>query len=153
MSDDLRARADARLEAALAAAPWRDPRPYLRRLLKHLKERDLAAFERALAYFDSTLVPAVAGEADPLAEWLEYGRVLCSLAGAGRIVAIDGSGRAAEAEAEAEGDALPGGLLLYLPDDPEAPAAVLRCPRDATPAQEASVELLVLGRVTATAYD
>lgn len=149
MTDDLRARADARLDAALTAAPWRDPRPYLRRMLKHLKERDPAAFERALAHFDSTLVPAVAGDADPLAEWLEYGRVLCSLAGPGRIVAIDGSGRAAEGEGETPPDA----LLLYLPEDPEVQAAVLRCPRDATPAQEASVELLVLGRVTATAYD
>lgn len=149
MSDDLRARADARLQAALAEAPWRDPRPYLRPILKHLRERDPAAFDRALAHFDATLVPAVAGEGDPLGEWLEYGRVLGSLAGAGRVVAIDSTGRAAEAEGEPPPDA----LLLHLPDAPEAPAVVLRCPRDATQAQEASIELLVLGRVSASAYD
>ena len=149
MSDDLRARADARLEAALAESPWRDPRPYLRHALKQLKERDPAAFERALAHFDATLIPAVAAEADPMAEWLEYGRLLGSLAGTGRVVAIDGSGRAATPESTPAADS----LLLHLPDAPEAPAVVLRCPRDATPAQEASMELLVLGRVTASAYD
>ncbi|MBW3553541.1 MAG: hypothetical protein KY466_08525 [Gemmatimonadetes bacterium] len=149
MSDDLRARADARLEAALVAAPWRDPRPYLRPILKHLKERDPAAFERALDHFNSTLIPAVAGEADALAEWLGYGRLLGSLAGVGRAVAIDGSGKAGEPEGAPEPDA----LVLYLPDAAEVPAVVLRCPRDATPAQEASMELLVLGRVSASAYD
>ena len=148
MSDDPRARADARLEAALATAPWREPRHDLRPTLRHLKERDPAAFERALAHFEHTLVPAVAGDGDPLGEWLEYGRVLGSLVGAGRVVAIDGTGRAAEGDGAA-----PDALLLHLPDAPEAPAVVLRCPRDATPAQAASMELLVLGRVSASAYD
>ena len=148
MSADLRARADVRLDAALETSPIRDPRPYFRRVLKFLKERDPAAFERAIAHYESTLIPAVAGEGDPLAEWLEYGMVLARLVGEGRVVAIDGTGRAAPAEV-APGAATDGGgaLLLYLPGDPEKPPVVLRCPRDATPAQEASIELLVLGRV------
>ena len=79
MNDDLRARADARLEAALAGAPWRDPRPFFRPVLKHLKDRDPAGFERAIDHFQSTLIPAVAGDGDPLAEWLEYGRLLATL--------------------------------------------------------------------------
>lgn len=148
MTDDLRARADARLESALESAPVRDPRPYLREILRHLKERDSGAFERAIAHFESTLVPAVAGEGDPLAEWLEYGRVLAALSGEGRIVAIDETGRATPVESAEGGDVPSDTLLLYLPDATDTPAAVLRCPRDATPAQEASIGLLVQGRVS-----
>ncbi|HUG42559.1 MAG TPA: hypothetical protein VMM12_18995 [Longimicrobiales bacterium] len=144
MSDDPRTRADARLEAALASAPFRDPRPYFRPILKHLREHDAAAFERALTHFESALVPMVAGEGDPIAAWLEYGRVLTTLAGDGRIMAVDGSGRAEPAGDSPDATS----LLLYLPDAPETPAVVLRCPRAATPAQAASIELLVLGRVS-----
>ena len=145
MSDDLRARADARLESALADSPFRDPRPDLRPMLKHLREHDAPAFDRALAHFETTLIPAVAGEADPLEEWLAYGRVLATLAGGGEILAIDGSGRAGPV---GEATPAPDAMLLHLPASPDTPALVLRCPRDATPAQEASVDLLVLGRVT-----
>lgn len=173
MSDDPKTRADARLEAALATAPIRDPRPFLRPILKHLRERDPAGFERALGHYESTLIPAVAAGADPLPEWLRYGRLLASLAGVGRLVAIDGTGRAGTVDAaaaeKAGSDAATArkggsdaaaadlaaveGLLIYLPDAAETPAVVLRCPRDATPAQDASIELLVLGRVTASAYE
>lgn len=147
MSDDLRARADARLDAALATSAVRDPRPYLRPALKHLKERDAGAFARALEHYETTLVPAVAADADPLAAWLEYGAVVASLVGDGRVVMVDGTGRARAAEAPgsgASGDA----LLLHLPDAAEAPAVVLRCPRQATAAQEATIDLLVIGRVS-----
>ena len=143
MSDDLRSRADARLERALETAPIRDPRPWLRPILKHLREHDPAAFARAIEHFESRLLPAVAGEGDPLAEWLEYGHVLATLAGAGRQVAVDGTGRAVPAESAVPADA----LLLHVPDDGDTPVTVLRCPRNATPAQEASIELLVLGRL------
>ena len=144
MSDDLRARADARLEQALAGSAFRDPRPLLRPLLRHLRQRAPAAFERALTHFETTLVPAVAGDGDPHAEWLAYGRLLATLAGDGRILAIDGTGRA-RPDADPPPDSA---LVLYLPDAPGSPAAVLRCPRDATPAQEASIDLLVRGRVS-----
>jgi hypothetical protein len=151
MSDQLRARAEARLDEALEAAPVRDPRPYLRRVLKYLKERDPAAFERAIAHYESALIPAVAGDGDALGEWQEFGMVLARLTGDGRVVAIDGTGRAAPAAGSAgQGDPEPGGdaLLLYLPEAEDRPPVVLRCPREATAAQEASIDLLVLGRVS-----
>lgn len=143
MSDDLRARADARLEEALASAAIRDPRPHLRPILKHLKENDPAAYKTALSHLENTLIPAVAADADPLEAWLDYGLRLARLAGAGKMVAIDGSGRATPVETEVP----EGALALHLPDAAGAPAAVLRCPRETTPAQDASIALLVLGRV------
>ncbi|HSH46361.1 MAG TPA: hypothetical protein VK966_11010 [Longimicrobiales bacterium] len=146
---DLRSRADARLDAALTRSPHRDPRPGLRAVLKALRGRDPATFEEAIRHFEETLIPAVAGEADPLGAWLEYARVLARLAGEGRAVAVDGFGRAKPAP---DGPA-PDALVLHLPDDAGAPAVPLQYPRETTPAQEASIELLVLGRVTASAYD
>lgn len=146
MSDDLRARADARLEEALASAAITDPRPHLRPILKHLKENDPAGYRTALSHLETALIPAVAADADPLEAWLEYGRRLAELAGAGKTVAIDGSGRSSPADAPADSPP-PESLLLYLPDAAGTPAAVLRCPRQTTPAQDASIALLVLGRV------
>ncbi|HUE76817.1 MAG TPA: hypothetical protein VMM83_02670 [Longimicrobiales bacterium] len=143
MTDDPRDRADARLEQALKSAAIRDPRPHLRPILKHLKERDPAAYDRALSHLEATLIPAVAADADPLAAWLEYGRLLTRLAGAGQTMAIDGTGRAAPVEKGVPD----GALVLYLPDAAGTPAVVLSCPRETTPAQEASIALLVLGRV------
>lgn len=149
MSDDLRARADARLERALETAAIRDPRPLLRPVLRQLKERDDAAFRSALHHYDNVLLPAVAGTGDAVSEWRAYARLLATLAGAGRTVAVDGSGRAATVSADAAPESA---LLLHLPDDGAAPTVVLHCPRDPTPAQEASLELLVHGRVSASLY-
>jgi hypothetical protein len=84
---ELRARADERLTEALAAAGARDPREHYRGQLRELKARSPDAFQRALAYFEDRLLPAVAREdSDPLAEWLEYGRVLATLATPGRTM-------------------------------------------------------------------
>ena len=93
---DLRARADERFAQALAAAGARDPRDHYRKQLTELKAGDAAAYRRALAYFTDELIPAVArDDSDPLAEWLEYGRVLATLFARGRTVQIDPGGRAA----------------------------------------------------------
>lgn len=146
--DDLRSRADARLDSALEHSPFRDPRPFYRRVLKQLRARDRDALDRAVRHYEDELIPAVAGDGDPLALWLDYGRLLARLAGSGRTLEVDASGRASPVG----DDPGAGGLLLHLPDDVAAPAVVLRCPRDATPAQDASIELLVLGRQTASAY-
>lgn len=147
--DDLRARADARLDSALRQQPVRDPRPFLRAALKHLRQRDRDAFDRAIRYFEDELIPAVAADADPLDRWLEYGRLLARLSGPGRTVEVDPTGRAMAARDEPGTD----NLVLHLPDAAAAPAVVLRCPRETTPAQNASIELLILGRQTASAYD
>jgi hypothetical protein len=148
MTDDPRARADARLEAALEAGDTRDPRPFYRGALRHLRERDDEGFRQALRYFEEELVPAVAGNADPVAAWMEYGRVLARVLGAGRTVELDDSGRARVVESPAAAR----GMVLHIPEATDAPVLVLRYPKSASAAQHAAFELLVQGRQTASAY-
>lgn len=149
MIDDDKARADARLEAALEGSGQRDPRPFFRLALKHLRERDDEAFRRALRYYEEELVPAVAGDSDPLSAWAAYGAVLARSTGPGRTVELDATGLARDVESAVGAD----GLVLYIPEATDAPVLVLRYPREAAPAQHAACELLVSGRQTASAYD
>lgn len=148
-TDAYRAQADARLETALAAADYRDPRPFYRSALKYLREHDEEGFRRALGYFDEELVPAVAEDADPLMAWAEYGTLLGRTLGAGRIMELDSTGQASPLESVKGAR----GLVLYIPDDPAPPVLVLRYPTNASAAQHAACELLVTGRQTASAYE
>lgn len=145
---DPKNRADARLDAALQDADQQDPREHYRRALRALKQVNPDGFQAALRYFEEELIPAVAGEADPLEAWADYGKMLARTLGAGRTVELDDTGRAGPVD---DVRAAPG-LVLHLPDDAARPAMVLRCPRTPTAAQQAAVELLVEGRQTASAY-
>jgi hypothetical protein len=137
---DLRARADERFARALEAAGARDPRTFYRAQLVELKAADANAYRRALAYFEQTLIPAVArDDSDAMAEWLEYGRVLATLTTPGRTVQIDPGGRAADYARPVPADA----LVLHLPDRTAAKAIVVGIPTTLSPAQRASYELLV----------
>ncbi len=185
--DDIRARADARLEEALAAAGMADPRPASRDRLKALNAASSTAFARAVDYFEHTLVPAVAGGAEPLTQWLEYARVLAEASGPGRTVIVDRGGRArpyhgatapkaparadapeadlfapgsdASPEASPSSDvpaagapeapalaSLAGGLVLFLSQDTRRGVWPLLVPQAPSPAQTASLDLLVRGR-------
>ena len=138
--DDLRARAEARFASALEAAGARDPRDFYRRQLVELKAADPAAYRRALAYYEQELIPAVArDESDPMAEWLEYGRVLATLAAEGRTVQIDPTGRASEYARPIPPDA----LVLHLPERASARAIPVGLPAALSPAQRATYDLLV----------
>ena len=138
--DDHRARADARFAQALEAAGARDPRDFYRKQLVELKAADAAAYRRALAYYEQELIPAVArDDSDPMAEWLEYGRVLATLAGPGRTVQIDASGLASDYARPVPPDA----LVLHLPERTTARAIVVGIPTALSPAQRASFDLLV----------
>lgn len=148
MSQDPKARADARLEMALENADQRDPRPFYRNALRYLRESDGPAFQSALRYFEEELVPSVAGEADPLRAWAEYGVVLVRSLGNGRMVELDSTGRARTVEGP--GGAV--GLVLFVPGAAAAPVVVLRYPANPSAAQHAAYELLVEGRQTASAY-
>ncbi|MDP9349784.1 MAG: hypothetical protein M3P24_11695 [Gemmatimonadota bacterium] len=142
MSDPLRERADRRFEEALKAADARDPRDFYRARLRELKERSPESYRRAVAYYEERLIPAVADEAsDPLAEWLEYGRVLVSLTAPGRTVQIDPTGRSRDYARPVPADA----LVLHLPEGAGQAALVLGLPAKLSPAQRASYELLVKG--------
>ncbi|HEX8359729.1 MAG TPA: hypothetical protein VF613_06475 [Longimicrobium sp.] len=137
---DVRARADARSDSVLKAAGSRDPRDFYRERLKALKADDPDAFRRALAYYEDRLIPAVAADdSDPRAEWLEYGRVLATLAAAGRTVQIDPTGRASQYARPIP----PDHLVLHLPDAPSQAALIVGLPTKLSPAQKATHDLLV----------
>ncbi|MEJ2184932.1 MAG: hypothetical protein P8Z36_03245 [Gemmatimonadota bacterium] len=137
-TEEQKRQADARLQAALDKTGQADPRDLYRTRLRQLRSRDAAAFERALTYYENELVPRVAADGDPVAEWLAYGKMLAELGGPGRVVAVDGSGRARPGTDDATAE-----LLLFLPEHTSDPAMVLQSPADPTPAQSATIQLLV----------
>jgi hypothetical protein len=137
MDAELKVRAEQRMDQAVAAGA-RDPRVQYRQRLQALKERDRTAYGRASAYYREELVPAVAGEADPLEEWLEYGRGLAELTAPGRTVQIDPQGLSAPYARPVPADA----LVLHLPAA-NLPAIAVGIPPALSPAQRASFDLLV----------
>ena len=144
MSDDLQTEADRRLEAALAATGARDPREFYRARLRELKQADQGAYEEAVGYYRDTLVPSVAGGADPLPAWTEYGRKLASLGTPGQTVMVDATGVAAPYETPAPQDR----LILHLPDGTRGRAVVVGIPATLSRAQRATYDLLVNGKLT-----
>src|SRR5215204_1794056 len=76
----LKQRADERFARAIESTGAKDPRDFYRDRLRDLRARDANAYARAVDHYENRLLPAVAEEgSDPLAEWLEYGRVLAQL--------------------------------------------------------------------------
>jgi hypothetical protein len=145
MADDvLRSRADERFEAALRERGARDPREFYRTSLRELRAKDADAFRRALEYFETRLVPRVAAEgSDPLAEWLEYGRVLATLYAPGRTVQVDRSGRASPYAPPVPAEC----LVLHLPDQAREPVRIVGLPPELSTAQRATYDLLVSGKL------
>jgi hypothetical protein len=144
MEMELKARADARLAAAFEAADMADARGTLRDRLRELRNRAPEAFERARAHYESAVLPELADGASPLAAWIEYGRFLGQLDGAGRTVAIDGAGRGVVYAPPPAG----GQMVLFMPDDSAHPALLLCAPRQPSPAQRAALALLIEARFT-----
>jgi len=143
MSEDLTARADTRLEAALAEAGARDPREFYRERLRDLKQSNPEGYTQAVAYYRDTLIPAVAsGDGDPLAAWTEYGRRLAEALTPGRTVAIDVTGRAHSYQSPAPRDR----LVLHLPEAKGSRALLVGLPAELTPAQRATYDVLVSGK-------
>jgi hypothetical protein len=143
MSDDLAARADARLEEALQAEGARDPREFYRERLKELKQASPEGYARAVAYYRDTLLPRVAsGEGDALADWVEYGRHLAEALAKGRTVSIDATGRAHPYAAPAPRDR----LILHIPDG-KGRAILVGLPAELSSAQRAAYDVLVSGKL------
>jgi hypothetical protein len=129
---------------ALARTGSRDPREYYRERLRALRDRDEQAFQRAREHYETRLLPAVAREdSDPLAEWLDYGRILADLTTPGRAVAIDPTGLAHPYSPPVPADR----LVLHLPTSAREPALLIGLPPALSPAQRASFDLLVKGSV------
>ena len=139
----LREQADARFERALKDAGARDPREFYRARLRELRVQNPDAFQRAITFHDTRLVPNVAREdSDPLAEWLDYGRFLATLTSPGRTVQIDATGLAADYAPPVPLDH----LVLHLPSDTRLPALAVGLPPRLSPAQRATYALLVEGK-------
>lgn len=138
--NDLRETAERRFREALERQGARDPRDHYREQLKALRQSDPAAYEAALAHFETRLLPEVAREdGDPIAAWLEYGRVLATLRHPGETVVIDPGGRSRPYSMPVAADA----LVLHLPDSAREPAVAIGLPAELSPAQRATFDLLV----------
>ena len=143
-TEDPQALADRRLEAALEKTGARDPRAVCRDRLRDLKGVDAAAFERAVGHYRDRLVPAIVGGEEPFAAWIEYGRTIAELTAEGRTVAIDRTGLARDYSTPADPEA----LVLHLPRGGRGRALLVAEPRKPSPAQRATVDVLVDGRAT-----
>ncbi|HEX6309550.1 MAG TPA: hypothetical protein VFZ69_15235 [Longimicrobiales bacterium] len=137
MDSDLRSRAEARLAEAARARGLADPRPGYRERLRLLKQTHPGAFDRAVEHYQRSVLPALAS-GEPLPAWIEYGRFLASLTANGTVTAVDESGRAARWTPEAEAS-----LVLFVPEETSADVLVLTQPAAPSPAQSATVALLV----------
>ncbi len=136
--------ASRRFEEALEETGARDPRDFYRELLKELKARDQEAFDRAVERWQEGVIePLARGEGDALARWLHYGLELARTLHPGRTVRIDDDGRAQPLE----GDAHWSWLILHLPDRKRERAVPVSIPPKPTPAQQATMDLLVQGRL------
>ncbi|HSJ07277.1 MAG TPA: hypothetical protein VK936_11260 [Longimicrobiales bacterium] len=141
MDPDLRARAERRLQEAAAEFGLTDPRPPLREQLRRLRETRPDAFSGAVRHYEAEVLPAL--DADPVGTWLEYARFIGQLTAEGRLVAVDGSGRAMTYRPPLR----PGVLVLFVPDDSAAAVLPAAAPLACTPAQQATLDLLVAGRL------
>ena len=143
MSDDLTARADKRLEEALAREGARDPREFYRERLKDLKAANPEGYARAVTYYREQLLPQVAdGGVEPLSAWTEYGRHLAEALAPGRTVSVDGTGRSFPYEAPAPRDV----LVLHFPDGKSTRAILVGLPAELASAQRATYDVLVSGK-------
>ena len=140
MDNTAKQRTDGLTEAAISAAGFEDFREDYRDRLRWLKDNRPQHFADALAHYNDVLVPNIAAGKDPIAEWLEYGRLLGDLSGAGKAVSIDATGRAKKLTVET------GHLDLHLPDDTATPALRLAVPRHLSDAQKATLDLLAAKR-------
>lgn len=145
MNQELKAKADARLEAALEEAGARDPRDYYRGLLRELKTRDADTYEEAVKHFQDDLIPGIASDdLDPLEAWQEYGCMLAKWIAEGRTVEIDDTGLSYPHHPPTRADR----LVLHLPDDTGEKAILVSLPGAVTSAQRATHDLLVAGKQT-----
>jgi len=150
MSSSQRKLADERLQAALEQTGARDPREFYRERLRELKEQNPEGYAEAVRYFESTLVPTIAGgTVEPLVAWTEYGRRLAEMSAPGRTMTIDPTGRAQPYEPPPAGDA----LILHLPVAATQRALLVSLPRALSPAQRATYDWLVAGQQKLRATD
>jgi hypothetical protein len=143
MDPQQRRDAEARLATAAERLGLDDPRPPYRERLRVLRERHPDAFDRAIAHYESAVLPALAETADPLAVWTAYGAFLGKLTSDGTPYRVDASGRSRPFRPPVG----PSELVLFVPDDQDADVLLMARPAAPTAAQEATIDLLVNRRL------
>lgn len=143
MDESTQAAADRRFQEALDRTGARDPRDYYRDRLKELRSSDPEAYRKAVAYYQDTLIPRVAGaDSEPLAEWRAYGLEIARLTAPGRTVTVDPTGKARPFEEPCPDDA----MILHVPDHKGPAALLVGLPPEPSAAQLAAYDWLVGGR-------
>jgi hypothetical protein len=138
MDPDLRKRSETGLLEAAARLGLADPRPPMRERLRRLRETHADALANAVRHYEQAVLPSLVG-GDAIGTWLEYGRFVGELTSAGRLHVIDAYGRAAVYKPPLAS----GVLVLFLPDDTSSDVLVVASPLQCTPAQQATLTLLV----------
>lgn len=143
MQADAQKEADLRLTEALERSRARDTREEHRALMRELKSQSDAEYEKAVTDYRTRVVDAiVGGGADPVRVWLEFGCRLAERLRPGRPVVVSPEGRAVSFQPPPSPDA----LILHLPEG-KGRGVVVGAPREMSPAQRATVDLLALGKV------
>lgn len=144
MGQDPQSEADRRFEEALASSGARDPRDHYRGLLRQLKEHDADAYAEAVRQWkESVIQPLSQGDQDPLATWHQFGLELARALHPGRTVIVDATGRSIPLEGTPDWKQ----LVLHLPREPRARAIPITIPPEPSPAQQATLDLLVQGKL------
>jgi hypothetical protein len=144
MTEERKRRADERLTEALAAGGLADTRPVYRQVLRRLRETHPAAFEKALRHYDEVVLAELGGTADAVETWIAYGAWLADLTAEGRVMSVREDGRSVEYRRPyASGD-----LVLHIPGSAADPVLPLMLSAAPSPAQQATYDLLVAGRVS-----
>ena len=138
MDPQLRTTAEARLEQAAAALGLADPRPPYRDRLRLLRDTHPDAFQRAIAHYETQVLPAMA-TGDAIVAWLGYAQFLTGLTADGTLHVIDESGRAAVYTPPLA----PNSLALFVPEDTAEAVLVAASPLHISRAQQATLDLLV----------
>ena len=139
MNEELRARADRNLRNAAEALNLADPRPAYRERLRMLKEDRPEAFARALRHYEEVVMPVISSEGDVIEAWIQYGSTIAAFTAPGRLLYVDETGYASRYAPPVR----QGSLVLHVPDDNSAAVLVAVAPSVPTPAQQATLDLLV----------
>ena len=143
MDQNAQKEADRRYERRIGETGARDPREFYREILKELRESDGEAYREMVARHQSEVVLLLEqGKRDPLLTWLEFGRTLAQRVAPGKLLRVDPTGRAMPAPEKLSWE----DLLLHVPDERRSRALPVGIPPEPTPAQRATLDLLVKGQ-------
>jgi hypothetical protein len=141
--DSEKSTSEARLVDAFARLGLVDPRESYRSVLRELRARDADAFSRATTHYQRQVLPALVSVEDPVAAWIDYGRIIGEMTAPGRMMSVDSTGRAFPFSSPVRG----GELVVFVPDDGTRGAFAAAVPSDLSPAQKATLSLLVDARL------